>query len=200
MNGSSHCSGTVEVWIRKSWEPACGAFWNHNATEAACRALSCGGAGAAVQPTLTPSELPPGPGAGNASEAPNATLALAPAVLCRGPEWPLCDVVERPCDSDRPAEVTCAGTSTPPPWPCLPYPQAFKPLSLTPLPSPGHWTQGLPAGPSFPPPPTPPPAARHRPPTTNASTAGSHTGGLQHCLISSSEQVLRSGLALDSPY
>ncbi|XP_042814067.1 T-cell differentiation antigen CD6 isoform X6 [Panthera tigris] len=108
VNGSSHCSGTVEVWIRKSWEPACGAFWNHNATEAVCRALSCGGAGAAVQPTLTPSELPPGPGAGNASEAPNATLALAPAVLCRGPEWPLCDVVERPCDSDRPAEVTCA--------------------------------------------------------------------------------------------
>ncbi|XP_049501308.1 T-cell differentiation antigen CD6 isoform X4 [Panthera uncia] len=108
VNGSSHCSGTVEVWIRKSWEPACGGFWNHNATEAVCRALSCGGAGAAVQPTLTPSELPPGPGAGNASEAPNATLALAPAVLCRGPEWPLCDVVERPCDSDRPAEVTCA--------------------------------------------------------------------------------------------
>ncbi|XP_045341381.1 T-cell differentiation antigen CD6 isoform X4 [Leopardus geoffroyi] len=108
VNGSSHCSGTVEVWIRQSWEPACGAFWNHNATEAACRALSCGGAGAAVQPTLPPSELPPGPGAGNASEAPNATLALAPAVLCRGPEWPLCDVVERPCDSDRPAEVTCA--------------------------------------------------------------------------------------------
>uniref|UniRef100_A0A667I024 T-cell differentiation antigen CD6 n=1 Tax=Lynx canadensis TaxID=61383 RepID=A0A667I024_LYNCA len=109
VNGSSHCRGTVEVWIRQSWEPACGAFWNHNATEAACRALSCGGAGAAVQPTLPPSEPPPGPGAGNASEAPNATLALAPAVLCRGPEWPLCDVVERPCDSDRrPAEVTCA--------------------------------------------------------------------------------------------
>ncbi|XP_026901136.2 T-cell differentiation antigen CD6 isoform X1 [Acinonyx jubatus] len=109
VNGSSHCSGTVEVWIRQSWEPACGAFWNHNATEAACRALSCGGAGAAVQPTLPPSELPPGAGAGNASEAPNATLALAPAVLCRGPDWPLCDVVERPCDSDRrPAEVTCA--------------------------------------------------------------------------------------------
>ncbi|XP_043437214.1 T-cell differentiation antigen CD6 isoform X1 [Prionailurus bengalensis] len=109
VNGSSHCSGTVEVWIRQSWEPACAAFWNHNATEAACRALSCGGAGAAVQPTLPPSELPPGPGAGNASEALNATLALAPAVLCRGPEWPLCDVVERPCDSDRrPAEVTCA--------------------------------------------------------------------------------------------
>ncbi|XP_047704522.1 T-cell differentiation antigen CD6 isoform X3 [Prionailurus viverrinus] len=109
VNGSSHCSGTVEVWIRQSWEPACGAFWNHNATEAACRALSCGGAGVAVQPTLPPSELPPGPGAGNASEALNATLALAPAVLCRGPEWPLCDVVERPCDSDRrPAEVTCA--------------------------------------------------------------------------------------------
>uniref|UniRef100_A0ABI8ANU1 SRCR domain-containing protein n=1 Tax=Felis catus TaxID=9685 RepID=A0ABI8ANU1_FELCA len=109
VNGSSHCSGTVEVWIRQSWEPACGAFWNHNATEAACRALSCGGAGADVQPTLPPSELPPGPGAGNASEAPNTTLALAPAVLCRGPEWPLCDVVERQCDSDRrPAEVTCA--------------------------------------------------------------------------------------------
>lgn len=141
MNGSSSCSGTVEVWTRQSWEPACGAFWNRTATEAVCRALGCGGAGAAIRPTLPPSELPPAPGAGNASEAPNATLALAPAVLCRGAEWPLCDVVEHACDSaGRPAEVTCAGTRGPPPGCCLPYPQAFKPLPLTPGPSPGPRT------------------------------------------------------------
>ncbi|XP_039109529.1 T-cell differentiation antigen CD6 isoform X3 [Hyaena hyaena] len=109
VNGSGHCSGTVEVWIQQSWEPACGAFWNRNATEAVCRALGCGGAGPGIQPTLLPLELPLGPGAGNASEAPNTTLALAPAVLCRGAEWPLCDVVEHVCDSaGKQAEVTCA--------------------------------------------------------------------------------------------
>ncbi|XP_029812151.1 T-cell differentiation antigen CD6 isoform X4 [Suricata suricatta] len=109
VNGSSHCSGTVEVWIRKSWEPACGAFWNHDATEAVCRALGCGRAGPTIQPTLPPSELPPGPGAGNTSEAPNATLVLAPAVLCQGAEWLLCHVEEHVCDSaGKPAEVTCA--------------------------------------------------------------------------------------------
>ncbi|XP_077605011.1 T-cell differentiation antigen CD6 isoform X3 [Crocuta crocuta] len=109
VNGSGHCSGTVEVWIQQSWEPACGAFWNRNATEAVCRALGCGGAGPGIQPTLPPLELPLGPGAGNASEAPNTTLALAPAVLCRGAEWPLCDVVEHMCDSaGKQAEVTCA--------------------------------------------------------------------------------------------
>ncbi|XP_077717965.1 T-cell differentiation antigen CD6 isoform X5 [Canis aureus] len=109
VNGSSRCSGLVEVWFRLSWGPACRALWDSRASEAVCRALGCGGAAESTQPTSPSLELPPGPGAGNASEALNATLALAPAVLCRGAEWRLCYVEERACDSNgSPAEVTCA--------------------------------------------------------------------------------------------
>uniref|UniRef100_A0A2K6GMJ1 T-cell differentiation antigen CD6 n=1 Tax=Propithecus coquereli TaxID=379532 RepID=A0A2K6GMJ1_PROCO len=109
VNGSSRCSGTVEVLLEASWEPACGALWNHHNAEAVCRALGCGGAGAASQlPPPTP-ELPWGPAAGNVSGAPNATLAGAPAILCSSSEWQLCDVVEHACSRDgKPAWVTCA--------------------------------------------------------------------------------------------
>ncbi|KAL4697410.1 hypothetical protein H8959_003108 [Pygathrix nigripes] len=66
-NGSSSCSGTVEVRLKASWEPACWALWDSRAAEAVCRALDCGGAEAAsllAQPTP---ELPPPLTAGNTS-------------------------------------------------------------------------------------------------------------------------------------
>ncbi|XP_070344017.1 T-cell differentiation antigen CD6 isoform X6 [Equus asinus] len=108
-NGSSRCSGTVEVRLGAAWEPACGAPWDRRAAEAVCRALGCGRPGATVQPATLPPELTPGPAAGNASGAPNATQAPAPAVLCNGTEWRLCEVVEGACSSDaRPAQVTCS--------------------------------------------------------------------------------------------
>ncbi|XP_070420150.1 T-cell differentiation antigen CD6 isoform X8 [Equus przewalskii] len=108
-NGSSRCSGTVEVRLGTAWEPVCGAPWDRRAAEAVCRALGCGRPGATVQPATLPPELPPGPAAGNASGAPNATQAPAPAVLCNGTEWRLCEVVEGACSSDaRPAQVTCS--------------------------------------------------------------------------------------------
>uniref|UniRef100_A0A2K5EIV4 T-cell differentiation antigen CD6 n=1 Tax=Aotus nancymaae TaxID=37293 RepID=A0A2K5EIV4_AOTNA len=103
-NGSSGCSGTVEVRLEASWEPACGALWDGRAAEAVCRALGCGGAEFAP-PTPEP---PPPPAAGNTSADANATLAGAPALLCSGAEWQLCEVVENACRSDgRPAWVTC---------------------------------------------------------------------------------------------
>uniref|UniRef100_A0A452RTB5 T-cell differentiation antigen CD6 n=1 Tax=Ursus americanus TaxID=9643 RepID=A0A452RTB5_URSAM len=109
VNGSSHCGGTVEVWFGLSWEPACGAFWDSWASEAVCRALGCGGAWEATPPALPSLEPPPGPGAGNTSEATNATLTLAPAVRCTSAEWQLCKVVEHVCDrNETPAKVTCA--------------------------------------------------------------------------------------------
>uniref|UniRef100_A0A2I2ZTP1 T-cell differentiation antigen CD6 n=1 Tax=Gorilla gorilla gorilla TaxID=9595 RepID=A0A2I2ZTP1_GORGO len=108
-NGSSSCSGTVEVRLEASWEPACGALWDSRAAEAVCRALGCGGAEAASQLALPTPELPPPPAAGNTSAAANATLAGAPALLCSGAEWRLCEVVEHACRSDgRRARVTCA--------------------------------------------------------------------------------------------
>nr|XP_055134175.1 T-cell differentiation antigen CD6 isoform X7 [Symphalangus syndactylus] len=108
-NGSSSCSGTVEVRLEASWEPACGALWDSSAAEAVCRALGCGGAEAASQLAPPTPELPPPPAAGNTSAAANATLARAPALLCSGAEWRLCEVVEHACRSDgRRARVTCA--------------------------------------------------------------------------------------------
>nr|XP_031315375.1 T-cell differentiation antigen CD6 isoform X6 [Camelus dromedarius] len=108
VNGSSRCSGTVEVRLRSSWEPACGALWSRTAAEALCSLLDCGGAQGPEPPFLPTPELPPGPAAGNASGAPNATRAVAPAILCSGAKWQLCTVAEHPCSSDgRPAQVTC---------------------------------------------------------------------------------------------
>ncbi|XP_054096928.2 T-cell differentiation antigen CD6 isoform X1 [Callithrix jacchus] len=108
-NGSSGCSGTVEVRLEASWEPACGALWDGRAAEAVCRALGCGGAEAASQLAPPTPEPPPPPAAGNTSaDDANATLAGAPALLCSGTEWQLCEVVEHACRSDgRPARVTC---------------------------------------------------------------------------------------------
>uniref|UniRef100_A0A8C9GNT3 T-cell differentiation antigen CD6 n=1 Tax=Piliocolobus tephrosceles TaxID=591936 RepID=A0A8C9GNT3_9PRIM len=108
-NGSSSCSGTVEVRLKASWEPACWALWDSRAAEAVCRALDCGGAEAASLLAPPTPELPPPPAAGNTSAAANATLAGAPALLCSGTEWQLCEVVEHACRSDgRRARVICA--------------------------------------------------------------------------------------------
>lgn len=128
VNGSSRCSGTVEVQIRQSWEPTCGAFWNSDAAEAVCRTLGCGGAaGVPLQPIPPRLEMPRDWATGNASGAQNGTQALAPFVVCTGNEWQLCEVEEHPCISDqRHAQVTCAGTAgTPficPLGPCLTEP------------------------------------------------------------------------------
>lgn len=155
VNGSNHCSGTVEVWLKLSWEPVCGELWDSLASEAVCLALGCGGAWETTQPTLPFLEKLPGPGVGNSSAAPNSTLALAPAVLCRSPDWKLCKVVEHACNSSgMPAKVTCAGTRGPPPAPCPPHPQAFShcPSLLSPVLA----TAPKPYPPDIPPSPTPP--------------------------------------------
>ena len=112
MNGSSRCSGTVEVRLRQSWEPLCGEIWDRLPAEAVCRVLGCGGAELVpVPPALLSSELPPDWASGNTSGTPNATRALAPEVLCRSADWQVCEVVEQECISGRPAQVTCAGTA-----------------------------------------------------------------------------------------
>lgn len=110
VNGSSRCSGTVEVRIRQSWEPTCGAFWNSDTAEAVCRALGCGGAASVpLQPIPPRLEMPQDWATGNASGAQNGTQALAPFVMCTGNEWQLCEVEEHPCISDQKhAQVTCA--------------------------------------------------------------------------------------------
>ncbi|KAM6160064.1 T-cell differentiation antigen CD6 [Erethizon dorsatum] len=100
-NGSSHCRGEVEVRLGALWLPACGAPWDHQAAEAVCRVLGCGGA------EVTPEPEPRTP-VGNTSAA-NATRQRAFTVRCSGPDWGLCEVVEVTCGGDAgPARVTCA--------------------------------------------------------------------------------------------
>ncbi|XP_076972194.1 T-cell differentiation antigen CD6 isoform X2 [Tamandua tetradactyla] len=102
VNGSSRCSGTVEVRLQETWEPACGTLWDGRAAEAVCRALGCGGAGPDARGALPTLGLS-WPVAGNASETP------APAVWCSSAEWRLCEVVDHACSSDgEPVRVTCA--------------------------------------------------------------------------------------------
>uniref|UniRef100_A0A8C5KTT9 T-cell differentiation antigen CD6 n=1 Tax=Jaculus jaculus TaxID=51337 RepID=A0A8C5KTT9_JACJA len=109
VNGSSRCSGSVEVWLRASWEPACAALWSPLAAEAVCHALGCGEAGTAAWPLPTSPELQAAPTAGNASRSVNVSWPRAPAVLCTGTDWRLCEAVEHECSSSpRPARVTCA--------------------------------------------------------------------------------------------
>ncbi|XP_066217173.1 T-cell differentiation antigen CD6 isoform X2 [Saccopteryx leptura] len=110
VNGSSRCDGTVEVRLEQSWEPACGALWNLTAAEAVCRALDCGKMEwVPVQPVPPTPELSSDWALGIAGGTPNATLALAPVILCSSAEWQLCKVVEHACSGDgRPAQVTCA--------------------------------------------------------------------------------------------
>ncbi|XP_021062373.1 T-cell differentiation antigen CD6 isoform X2 [Mus pahari] len=108
VNGSSRCSGSVEVLL-ESWEPACAARWNWAATEAVCKALDCGDWGNVTYVMPPTSELPPGATSGNTSGAGNTTWARAPTVRCRGAYWQLCKVQDQECSSDRRLVwVTCA--------------------------------------------------------------------------------------------
>ncbi|XP_045710972.1 T-cell differentiation antigen CD6 isoform X2 [Phyllostomus hastatus] len=109
VNGSSRCSGTVEVQLGQSWEPLCRKFWDLNAAEAVCQVLGCGGAETVPsQPAPLSSELPRDWAARNASGTRNATRALVPTVQCRSPEWQSCEVVQQECISRGPVQVTCA--------------------------------------------------------------------------------------------
>ncbi|XP_031245583.1 T-cell differentiation antigen CD6 isoform X5 [Mastomys coucha] len=108
VNGSSRCSGSVEVLL-ESWEPACAAYWNLVATEAVCNALDCGDSGNVTYLMPPISELPPGATSGNTSSAGNTTWARASTVRCRGANWQLCKVESQECSSDRQLVwVTCA--------------------------------------------------------------------------------------------
>lgn len=156
VNGSDRCSGTVEVKAGGSWELPCGVLWDHSASEAACRALGCGGAKWGPD---QPTPLPLDHALGNASGTPNTTWALAPIVLCSSSEWQLCMVEQHLCDPHgQPAQVTCAGT-------------AMRGPDRLPQPLPQPWA----LGPSCPPniQPHPPPSQTQLLPTPK-DTAWSH--------------------------
>lgn len=111
VNGSSRCSGFVEVLVVTSWEPVCVVDGDRLTTEAVCEALGCGALEKATYLMPPISELSPGATSGNISSAGNTTWAQAPIVRCSGANWQLCKVADHGCSSDkRLALVTCAGT------------------------------------------------------------------------------------------
>ncbi|XP_052569529.1 T-cell differentiation antigen CD6 isoform X8 [Peromyscus californicus insignis] len=109
VNGSSRCSGSVEVLLGASWEPVCVVHGDRLTTDAVCEALGCGTLEKATYLMPPASELPAGATSENISSAGNTTWATAPTVQCSGANWQLCQVADRECSSDkRLVWVTCA--------------------------------------------------------------------------------------------
>lgn len=110
MNGSSLCSGSMEVLLGASWEPARVVHQDRLTPEAVCEALDCGALEKATYLMPPTSELPPRATSGNTSSAGNTTWAQAPTVRCSGAHWQLCKIEDHEYISDRRLVlVTCAG-------------------------------------------------------------------------------------------
>ncbi|XP_021081515.1 T-cell differentiation antigen CD6 isoform X3 [Mesocricetus auratus] len=109
VNGSSRCSGSVEVLLGASWEPAHVVHQDRLTTEAVCEALGCGALEKATYLMPPTSELPPRATSGNTSSAGNTTWARAPTVRCSGAHWKFCKMENHEYISDRRLVwVTCA--------------------------------------------------------------------------------------------
>uniref|UniRef100_A0A8C2M5P0 T-cell differentiation antigen CD6 n=1 Tax=Cricetulus griseus TaxID=10029 RepID=A0A8C2M5P0_CRIGR len=109
VNGSSLCSGSMEVLLGASWEPARVVHQDRLTPEAVCEALDCGALEKATYLMPPTSELPPRATSGNTSSAGNTTWAQAPTVRCSGAHWQLCKIEDHEYISDRRLVlVTCA--------------------------------------------------------------------------------------------
>nr|XP_048314180.1 T-cell differentiation antigen CD6 isoform X6 [Myodes glareolus] len=108
VNGSSRCSGFVEVLLMTSWEPVCVVDGDRVTTEAVCEALGCGALEKATYLIPPTSELSPRATSENISIAGNTTWVQAPTVRCSGANWHLCKVEDHKCSSDkRLVQLTC---------------------------------------------------------------------------------------------
>ncbi|XP_051049911.1 T-cell differentiation antigen CD6 isoform X2 [Phodopus roborovskii] len=101
VNGTSRCSGSVEVLLRASWEPAYVVHRDRLTTQAVCEALGCGALEKATYLMPPTSELLPRATSGNTSSAGNTTWARAPTVRCNGAHWQLCKIEDYEYISDR---------------------------------------------------------------------------------------------------
>uniref|UniRef100_A0A8C4WFU6 CD6 molecule n=1 Tax=Gopherus evgoodei TaxID=1825980 RepID=A0A8C4WFU6_9SAUR len=111
VNGSSRCSGAVEVHHRGRWMPVCQEMWDKEASHVVCRQLHCGEAKeTAAEPTPSP-VCPP-----RSTPTKEATLSfqnLCPSlhIHCAGLEstWKQCNVSEL-CCKGKLASITCTGS------------------------------------------------------------------------------------------
>lgn len=108
MNGTSHCSGRIEVFHDQKWGTVCDDIWDLSSAQVVCRELGCGIAISA------PKEAHFGKGHG--------TIWLKGAE-CKGTETTLKDCQLEPwgmhnCDHTEDAGVVCSGKAMGAiPWP-----------------------------------------------------------------------------------
>ncbi|XP_033025984.1 deleted in malignant brain tumors 1 protein-like [Lacerta agilis] len=98
VDGTSRCSGRVEVYHNKQWGTICGSDWDMNDAHVVCRELDCG------QPVTVAGSAQFGQGSG--------TIWLD-RVNCTGKEAALSECQKRPwgehtCDHSRDASVECS--------------------------------------------------------------------------------------------
>nr|XP_042713105.1 T-cell differentiation antigen CD6 [Chrysemys picta bellii] len=111
VNGSSRCSGTVEVHHDGRWMPICQEMWDKEASHVVCRQLHCGEA-KETEAEPTPRPVCP-PRSTPTKEATLSSQNLCPFlhIHCVGLEstWKQCNVSELCCNG-KPASVTCTGS------------------------------------------------------------------------------------------
>uniref|UniRef100_A0A674JGT9 CD6 molecule n=1 Tax=Terrapene triunguis TaxID=2587831 RepID=A0A674JGT9_9SAUR len=111
VNGSSRCSGAVEVHHDGRWMPVCQEMWDKEASHVVCRQLHCGEA-KETEAEPTPSPVCP-PRSTPTKKATLSSQNLCPSlhIHCVGLEstWKQCNVSELCCNG-KPASVTCTGS------------------------------------------------------------------------------------------
>ncbi|EMP24420.1 T-cell differentiation antigen CD6 [Chelonia mydas] len=113
VNGSSSCSGAVEVHHHGQWMPVCQKMWDKEASHVVCRQLHCGEAKETAARPIPSPVCPP-----RSTPTKKATLSsqsLCPSlhIHCVGLEstWKQCNVSEL-CCGEKPASVTCTGSQS----------------------------------------------------------------------------------------
>ncbi|XP_039389242.1 T-cell differentiation antigen CD6 isoform X6 [Mauremys reevesii] len=111
VNGSSRCSGAVEVHHRGWWIPICQEMWDKEASHVVCRQLHCGEAKETAAESTTSPVCPPR--STPTKEATPSFQNLCPSlhIHCVGLEstWKQCNVSEL-CCKGKLASVTCTGS------------------------------------------------------------------------------------------
>ncbi|CAM4565573.1 unnamed protein product [Lepidochelys olivacea] len=111
VNGSSRCSGAVEVHHHGRWMPVCQKMWDKEASHVVCRQLHCGEAKETAARPI-PSPVCP-PRSTRTKKANLSSQSLCPSlhIHCVGLEstWKQCNVSEL-CCSEKLASITCTGS------------------------------------------------------------------------------------------
>ncbi|CAM2119115.1 unnamed protein product [Caretta caretta] len=111
VNGSSRCSGAVEVHHHGRWMPVCQKMWDKEASHVVCRQLHCGEAKETAARPIPSPVCPPRSTPTKKANLSSQSLCPSLHIHCVGLEstWKQCNVSEL-CCSEKLASVTCTGS------------------------------------------------------------------------------------------